>query len=85
MFTDASFTNLPDGVSISGQCNLISWSSTKIKRVIKSTLTAEAHALEEGIDAAVCMTNKSRGKRKVYYFSDGEKTLCRNWSNTTID
>ena len=68
MFIDASFANLPDGVSSSSgfllflvdadeQCNLISWSSTKIKRVIKSTLAAEAHAIEEGIDADVCMSS----------------------------
>ena len=63
VFTDASHANLPDGVSstmglvifLAGDNRLapISWRANKIRRVVKSTLAAEALALQEGIDEAI--------------------------------
>ena len=62
VYTDASFNNLTDGHSQGGQiivlldrngsCSPISWSSNKIKRVLKSTLAAETMSFTEGTDSA---------------------------------
>ncbi|XP_057302644.1 uncharacterized protein LOC130636814 [Hydractinia symbiolongicarpus] len=63
VFSDASYANLPDGVSSAGgsivivvaedgKCFPISWCSKKIKRVVKSTIAAEALSLVNGIDNA---------------------------------
>ena len=61
-FTDASFNNLPNGGSQGGQilflcdkmnnCSPLVWSSTKIKRVVRSTLAAETMSATEGCDTA---------------------------------
>ena len=59
-FTDASYANLPDGVSSTGgyvillvrlnnHANPLSWSSNKIKRVVKSTTAPEALRLFNGL------------------------------------
>ena len=63
VFTDASHANLPDGISstmglvifLSGDNHVapISWRANKIRRVVTSTLAAEAMALQEGIDEAI--------------------------------
>ena len=62
-YTAASYANLPDNV-LSAGCNLvfivgennrccpISWCSNKIKRIVKSTIAAEALALINGLDNA---------------------------------
>lgn len=64
IMSDAAWANLQDGVSSGGGhlvflvgqnarvCPL-TWKSNKIKRVIKSTIAAEALALQEGIDHAI--------------------------------
>ncbi len=68
IFTDASYANLPDKVSSSLgfviflvdqnlKCCLISWKSNKIKRVCRSTLSAETMALVEGLEE--CLYLKS--------------------------
>ncbi len=62
--SDAGFANLADSVSSGGghvillvgeasRCAVISWKANKIKRVIRSTLAAEALALQECIEHAV--------------------------------
>ena len=64
VFCDASWANLPDGVSSAGgyvillmgddsKCCPLDWSSTKIKRVVHSTLSAEALAMLESVDNSV--------------------------------
>ena len=63
VYTDASFCNLPDGKSSAGGYviilqgsegeRILDWSSTKIQRVVSSTLEAEALALKEGLNAAI--------------------------------
>ena len=63
VFSDASFANLSDGVSSAmgyavfatndnKACSL-GWRSGKVKRVVKSTLAAEALALSEGLGEAM--------------------------------
>ena len=66
-YTDASFANLRDGASQGGyiiflvgkdgKYSPLTWKSKKLKRVVKSTLSAETLALEEGIEA--CFMLKS--------------------------
>lgn len=67
VYSDASYGNLPDGSSqggfiifLSDKHNTavpISWSSTKIKRIVRSTLAAESMALQEGADSAVLLSS----------------------------
>ena len=62
-YSDASFGNLANGgsqgaylvfiVDDKRKCNLISWQSKKIKRIVRSSLAAETLALSDCIDAAV--------------------------------
>ena len=61
LFTNASFGNHSNGgchgaqviylVGDDNTCNLISWQSKRIKRVTKSSLTAENFALSDGVDS----------------------------------
>ena len=61
-YTDASFNNLDDGGSQGGQIIFlkdqfnrscpISWRSTRVRRVARSTLAAEALAFADGMDTA---------------------------------
>jgi len=64
LFTDAAHANLCDGVSSSmafviflvgdgRQCCPLSWSANKIKRVVRSTLAAEALSLQEGMEEVI--------------------------------
>ena len=65
LFTDAAHANLADGVSSTGayiifivsgeRCCPIDWSASKIKRVVRSSLAAEALSMQNGIDAAKLM------------------------------
>ena len=58
LFADASFNNLPNGGSQGGQINFLSdnnnnccpiaWNSSRIKRVVRSTIAAEIHSLADG-------------------------------------
>ena len=68
VFTDASFANMPDGVSscfgyvalLVGENDkscVISWKANKIKRVCRSTLASETMALVEGLEE--CLYLKS--------------------------
>ena len=63
-FTDASYADLPDEASSAGgyvillvginnHANTLSWSSNKIKHVVKSTTAAEALSLVNGLEKAV--------------------------------
>ena len=63
VYTDASYCNLPDGKSstcgyiiiLQGTAGerILDWSSTKIQRVVSSTLEAEALALKEGLNSTI--------------------------------
>ena len=62
VYTDASFNNLPKGGSQGGQiiflsdfnqnCSPIAWNSSRIKRVVRSTLAAETLSLADGYGTA---------------------------------
>ena len=66
-YTDASLDNLPNGGSQQGtvtllcdsfnHCCPLSWSSIKIKHVVRSTLAAETLALVEGNETAIICLN----------------------------
>ena len=99
LYSDASYANLPDGFSSSGGYIIflsdendiycpIAWSSTKIKRVVKSTLAAEAHALLDGLDAAYCIQRLLdeiflKRKLKIHAFVDN-KSLVQSVKSTTL-
>ena len=65
VYADASLGNLPCGGTQGGyiilltgsdsatKFSLLSWKSTKLKRIVKSTLAAETMALGEGLDAGL--------------------------------
>ena len=63
LFTDAAFGNLSDGGSQGGhviflvdkhnKCNLISWQSKRIKRIVRSTLAAETIVMMDGVESAI--------------------------------
>ena len=61
VFTDAAMGNINDGTGSigafvvwlmdnTGQCCPITWNAHKIKRVVRSTLAAEALSLQEGLE-----------------------------------
>ena len=63
LYSDASYANLSDGISSAGghivflegeneNCCPISWNTKKIRRVVKSTIAAEALSLVDGLDTA---------------------------------
>lgn len=66
-YADASFNNLPKGGSQGGHIVFLmdrfqkslplSWNSTRIKRVVRSTLAAETLSLSEGCDTAFFLSN----------------------------
>ena len=65
-FADASFDNLPHGGSQGGSVIFLSdsklaaplqWSSNKIKRVVRSTIAAEALALSNACDSSTYLTS----------------------------
>ena len=67
----------------------IAWSSTKIKRVVKSTLTTEAHALLDGLDAAYCIQQLLdeiflKRKPKIHAFVDNKSLVQSVKSNTPV-
>ena len=63
LYTDASFNNLSDSVSQRGhiifltdfhnKCCPLIWNSSKVKRVVRSTLAAETLALNGGFETAL--------------------------------
>ncbi|XP_066923739.1 uncharacterized protein [Clytia hemisphaerica] len=67
VFTDASFNNLNDGNSqgghivfctdVMGRCTAISWSSNKVKRVVRSTLAAETLSFSDGAESGIYLSN----------------------------
>ena len=67
VFTDSSFNNLEDGGSQGGQIVFlkdkfnrvcpISWRSTRVRRVARSTLSAESLAFADGMDTAAFVSH----------------------------
>ena len=66
VYTDAAFGNLPDGGSQGGyliflvdqnnQCNLISWQSKRLKRIVRSSLAAETLAMVDSIETTLYLS-----------------------------
>ena len=104
LFNDASFANLPDGTSSTGgrvvflsgegdKCCPISWSSTKIKRVVRSTLAAETLSLadgSEGVFVIGCLLTEliygksdQQNRIPIKSFVDN-KSLVQNVHSTTM-
>ena len=65
VYTDASYGNLQNGGSQGGYLifivgedntfNLLSWESKQLKRIARSTLTAETISLVDGVESAICI------------------------------
>ena len=58
VFTDASLGNINDGTGSwladgTGLCCPLAWHASKIKRVVRSTIAAEALSLQEGLEAGL--------------------------------
>ena len=99
LYTDASYANLSDRFSSAAEYLIllkgknericpISWSSCKIKRVVKSTLAAEALSLVEGLDACYFVRSILQEMFKVKdikikCFTDN-KSLCQNIHSTKL-
>ncbi|CAC5410126.1 unnamed protein product [Mytilus coruscus] len=102
LYTDASYANLSDHVSSAGGYVIfllgqngkncpISWSSKKIRRVVKSTLAAEALSLVEGLDACYFVRSILQEMIKlnagesipIKCFTDN-KSLCQNIYSTKL-
>ena len=104
LFNDASYANLPDGTSSTGgrvvflygegdKCCPISWSSTKIKRVVRSTLAAETLSFADGSEevfvVGCLLTELIYGKSDqqnripIKSFVDN-KSLVQNIHSTTM-
>ena len=79
VYSDASHANLSDGVSSMGahivflvgtgnRCCPLSWTANKIKRVVRSTIAAEALSLLEGIEDAIFLRTLIE---ELFQFSSG--------------
>lgn len=102
LFTDASYANLSDRVSSAGGYMIflkgrneklcpIAWAAKKIKRVVKSTLAAEALSLAEGLDACYFvrsilheMINVKAGHEILIKCFTDNKSLSQNIHSTKL-
>ena len=98
VFTDASVGKLPDGVSSAAgiiiflsngyrpkqkrDCCVLSWRSSKVKRVVSSSYDAEVLALSEGLEEALVlrkllldMTRMDPNMLEIEAFCDNEDTI----------
>ena len=96
-YTDASYASLPGGASqgayvifLKGTNNEyapVAWKSTKIKRVVKSSLAAEALAMQEGVDhsfvIAAFMKELTGKQMKVIVVTDNE-SIEKNLKTTNV-
>ena len=100
LFTDASYANLSDRFSSAGGYVIflkgkngslcpISWGAKKIKRVVESTLAANALSLVEGLDACYFvrsilheMFNVKAGQCITVKCYTDNKSLCQNIHST---
>ena len=95
VYCDASYANLPDGVSsasgfiilLVGNQNScpLAWNYGKIQRVVRSTLAAEALAMGESLDCALYIRRMIKDILKldipIERFTDN-KSLCENLHST---
>ena len=76
LYTDASYRNLPNGgsqgsfivflVGENSSCNLLNWQSKKLNRVTQSSLTSEALAMLDGVEAALYTRDLFKDPRGYY-------------------
>lgn len=103
LFTDASLGNVSNGTGSTGayilwimdqngNCCPISWQANKIKRVVRSTIAAEALSLQEGIEAGIyyrhmlasilnCPTNSVH----IHVFIDNKSVIEAVFSTKLVD
>ena len=102
-FTDASLGNLNNGTGSthgsiawicdnSGKCCPLFWQSKKIKRVVRSTLAAEALSLQEGLEASVYFRHLieeilglMKGTIDIYAFVDNKSVIESVYSTKLVD
>ena len=100
VFTDAALGNLPDGHSSTGayviflvdkkhRCCPLVWKANKIKRVVRSTLAAEALSLQEGIEEAVYIDTIIHELMNVHVpinaYVDNQSTVDAVYSTKMVD
>ena len=102
VFTDASHANLSDGtgsrgalvvflVDEHGNCCPLTWQSGKIKRVVRSTLAAEALSLVEGIEDAIYLKYifsellVLRSGTRIDVFVDNRDVVDAIYSTKSVD
>lgn len=103
-YTDAALGNLNDGVDSAGghiilatnkngkECAVLDWQANKIKRVVRSTLAAEALSLCDGLEAAIHLRDiieevhgLEAGTIKVDALVDNKSTVDAVRSTTVVD
>ena len=96
-YTDASYASLPGGASqgayviflkgTNGKYAPVAWKSNKIKRVVKSSLAAEALAMQEGVDhgfVIAAFIKELKGKMlKLVVMTDND-SLEKNLKTTNV-
>ena len=104
VYSDASFANLRDGASQGGNIIFLrddlgnsaplSWSSKRIKRVVRSTLGAETLSAVDALDSAYLVTQilkemypeKKDREISVYLYTDNKSLYdALNTSNLMLD
>ena len=102
LFADASFNNLPDGGSQEGHiificdksnCAPLAWMSGKIKRIVRSTLAAEAVALNDACDNGLFLkrmvsemfVNELQTDISLSAYSDNKSTVDAIHSTTSVN
>lgn len=100
LFTDAAHANLCDGVGstmahvlfLVGEnlkCCPLSWGAKKIKRVVRSTLAAEALSLQEGLEEAfyirAVIGEFIPGNVAIYAHVDNKSTVEAIYSTKLVD
>ena len=103
-YTDAALGNLNDGVDSTGgfvifitnaerkECAVLDWQSNKIRRVVRSTLAAEALSLCEGLEASLHLRdmiedvlNFDSKSIDIHALVDNQSTVDAVKSTTVVD
>ena len=103
-YTDAALGNLNDGVDSTGghvlfitnskkkECSVLDWQANKIRRVVRSTLAAEALSLCEGLESAIHardmieeLMNFKAKTIGIHGFVDNQSTVDAVKSTTVVD
>ena len=103
IFSDAAHANLNDGVSSmgahlvllvgeDGKCCTLTWHAGKIKRVVRSTIAAEALSLQEGLENGMFlrshveeMLGMKTGSIPITAFTDNKSVVQAVHSTSLVD